>query len=218
MASKAFSAGEAASSKLSPHFWVGDEVHLSSSAKERTPSSAPTAGSTAAGPSRNAEPLPPASSLVTMGLAAICLLLLGYLLGNMRTGAERLETEIGAVAQYGLFKGLKPGMHENLDKVLANMQTIEQVVDQLSKEHIAALTGDAAAEKKKQWNAVLDAYVKTARDVQLINQVYSLTPEEAAAVQQLINQKEAETAAEPHALRRAGESKRRGRQTERRTG
>ena len=177
-------------SKLLPNFWVGDEIHLSSQGKERTASSVPAANSTSAAPKQ--QPLPPPTTLLTMLLAAVCLLILGYLLGNMRSNYERLQTEVGAVAQYGLFKGLKPGMHENLDNVQGNLQAIAQAVDQLAKEHIK-VAGDGAEEKKKQWTEVLQGLLKTAIEVQKINQVYSLSPDEAAAVQQLINQKEAET-------------------------
>lgn len=175
-------------SKLLPHFWVGDEIHLSSRGKERKPSSAPLPEVPAATPRQEA---PVQSSLVPLLLAAVCLLL-GYLLGNMRSEHERLQTELGAVAQYGLFKGLKPGLGSELDRVKDNVAKIAMAVNTLAKEHIAA-AGDAAEEKKKQWTEVLQALLITAGDVQNISRVYTLTPEEAKAVQELINQKEAET-------------------------
>jgi proteasome lid subunit RPN8/RPN11 len=179
--------------KLLPSFWVGDEVHLSSENKERQPSSAPTAAERAALAVKPEPPPPAASSTLTLILAAACTLLLGYLIGGMRSSAEQLRTEIGAVAQYGLFKCLKPGMHEELNVVQANLATIAQAVDQLSQDHVK-LAGDKGEEKKKQWVEVLQALLITARGVQKIDSVYSLTPEETKKVQELINEKEAETA------------------------
>ena len=178
--------------KLFPHFWVGDEIHLSSQGKERQPSSAPPPDmSPASATARQEAPQP--ITMLTLLLAVACTLLLGYLLGGMKSSAEQLRSEIGAVAQYGLFKGLKPGMHEKLDGVQNNLQVIGQAVNQLSQDHIK-LAGDAGEEKKKQWILVLQAIIDTLRDVQRINADYSLTPEEAAKVQELINESEAETA------------------------
>jgi len=176
--------------RLFPYFWVGDEVHLSSDGKEPQPSSTSPAQASAA-PSVKQEAPPPATFSMTILLAAACMLLLGYLLGGMRTNADRLQAELGAVAHYGLFKGLRPGLREDLDGVQNNVQVIAQAVAQLSKEHIAA-AGDAKEEKLKQWTEVLQALLKTALDVQKINKIYGLTPDETAAIQQLINQKEAE--------------------------
>ena len=178
--------------KLFPHFWVGDEIHLSSQGKERQPSSAPPPDMSPASSSARQE-APQPITMLTLLLAVACTLLLGYLLGGMKSSAEHLRSEIGAVAQYGLFKGLKPGMHEKLDGVQNNLQVIGQAVNQLSQDHIK-LAGDAGEEKKKQWILVLQAIIDTLRDVQRINADYSLTPEEAAKVQELINDKEAETA------------------------
>jgi proteasome lid subunit RPN8/RPN11 len=179
--------------KLFPHFWVGDEVHLSSENKERQPSSALSAAEKTSLAVTPEPPPPAASSTVTLILAAACTLLLGYLIGGMKTSAEQLRTEIGAVAQYGLFKCLKPGMHDDLNVVQTNLATIAQRVDQLSQDHIK-LAGDKGEDTRKQWIEVLQALIVTARGVQKIDSVYSLTPEEAKKVQELINEKEAETA------------------------
>ncbi len=65
--------------KLCPHFWVGDEIHLSSQGAARKPSSALPAGQTPESAPRP-EALPPISSSMTWLLTVVCFLMLGYLL------------------------------------------------------------------------------------------------------------------------------------------
>ncbi len=87
--------------KLFPHFWVGNEIHLSSQAADRKPSSASPAGQPAgqsSAPGPKAEALPPLSSSMTWILAALCFLMLGYLVGSRLTAADRFRTELGTVA------------------------------------------------------------------------------------------------------------------------
>ena len=121
--------------KLWPHFWVGDEIHLSSQGTARKPSSASPAGQSPA-PAPKPEALPPMSASMTWILGAVCFLLLGYLAGQPVDGVGPQHARPGVVAHYGLFKGLKPGMRENMDQVNDNMQKITQAVDTLAKEHI----------------------------------------------------------------------------------
>ncbi|MGO9115733.1 MAG: Mov34/MPN/PAD-1 family protein, partial [Thermoguttaceae bacterium] len=176
--------------KLFPHFWVGNQIHLSSQGAARKPSSAPPAGQ----PSPSApkpEVLPPLSSSMTWLLGALCFLLLGYLLGGMHSAWERNMIIKGVVAHYGFFKGLKPGMRERMDDVDDRMQKITQAIAALAKEHIS-LAGDGAEERKKQWTEVVQALQMTGVQLREINSAYSLTPDETAEVQQLINAKQAE--------------------------
>jgi hypothetical protein len=111
--------------------------------------------------------------------------MLGYLVGSWSTAADRYFTMRAAVTNYGVFKGLKLGMRENLDDVNNTMQKITQAVDTLAKEHIA-LAGDAAEDKKKQWSEVEFVLLMTAKKVQDINSRYGLTPEETDEVQRLM--------------------------------
>jgi hypothetical protein len=177
--------------KLYPHFWVGNEIHLSSQGTARKPSSAPVAGQSPA-PAPKPAALPLVSSSITWILGALCLLLLGYLLGSRYSAWEHDMLIKGVVAHYGDFKCMKLGMRSEMDQVNENLQKITQVVNVLAKEHITSLSGDAQEEKRKNWSEVVQALLLTDKKVQEINNLYSLTPEEAAAVQQLKNAKEAE--------------------------
>ena len=96
----------------------------------------------------------------------------------------------GVVAHYGVFKGLKLGMRERLDIVDDNLEKITQVVEALAKEHIAG--GRRRAEEKKAsglrpWMPC-SKLTATCSDQPTIR----LTPEEAAAVERMIDAKQAE--------------------------
>jgi len=177
-------------SVLFPHFWVGGEIHLSSRGTARTPSSASPAGQPPASAAKP-ESLPPISASMTWLLAALCFLLLGYLVGSKLTAADRFRAELGAVAYYSDFKCLKLGMREEMDRLNDTLQKTTMVINTLAKEHIASLADDAKEDKKKEWSEVLALLVMLDKKVQEINRLYSLTPEEAAAVQELKNAKEA---------------------------
>ena len=174
-------------SKLLPHFWVGDEIHLSSRDKDRRPSSAPLPETPAPPPRQDA---PVHSSLLPLLLALVCLLL-GYLLGDMRSEQEQRQIERGAVAYFGRIKGLKPGMREDLETLHNAMLAIAHDVSVLSEDHLK-LVGDKVEERKKEWDAVKSVLKQATEGVQQINNKYSLKPEESKVVQDLIDQQEAE--------------------------
>jgi proteasome lid subunit RPN8/RPN11 len=175
--------------KLCPHFWVGDEIHLSSEgASQRESSSSPD--------SRPATPPKPETPpLVSPGLlwtlTVVCLVMLAYYIGNTKSAWEQRMVVEGVVAHYGLWKGLRPGLRERLNTVDENLQKITQFVDTHAKEHVA-VAGDAAEETKAKWAEANDALRKTRLDIRAINQQYSLSPEENAMVEKMILAKQAE--------------------------
>jgi proteasome lid subunit RPN8/RPN11 len=171
--------------KLWPHFWVGNEIHLSSQGAARSPSSPLPAGQTP-GPAPRREALPPISSSMTWVLTVVCFLMLGYLLGSWLTAADRYLNTRAAVTHYGVFKGLKLGMRDDVDKVAHDVQSTTKSVVSLANEHIASLAGDAQEEKRKQWSEVVDSLQVTLHNLQVINNRYSLSPDEASEVQRLM--------------------------------
>lgn len=179
-------------SKLLPHFWVGDEVHLSSESKQRNPSSSSMPETSSPAAAKNESPARPLS-MWTLLLAALCVLLLGYLLGTMQSNADHAQTVFGAVTYYGRVKCLKPGMRETLDMIDGSLKVVLQKTEALAKEQIDH-AGDAKEEKTKQWIEVLQRLAATTAAVEEVNKIYSLTPEESVEVQKLIDQKEAELA------------------------
>jgi proteasome lid subunit RPN8/RPN11 len=176
-------------SVLCPHFWVGDKIHFSSQGAGRTLSSASPAGKQPDAIPRP-EPMQPMSSM-TWILGAICLLLLGYLLGTRISAWDHAMLAEGVMRHFGQFKVLKLGLRENLGKVNDNLQVIRQEVGKLATEHIA-LAGDAAEEKKKEWVRINDGLVATSNAVNEIKFIYGLDPDESAIVQRIIDEREAE--------------------------
>ena len=175
-----------------PHFWVGDEVHLSTQGAARKPSSAPPAGqSSASAPKSDA--LPPLSSSMTWILVALCFLLLGYIVGSKLTAWERGMLIRGVVAHYGLFKGLKPGMREQLDRSRRPCAE-DHAGRRLARQGTYQVPFRRRRRKKRRNNGPRSSrlLLLTDKDIEEINSLYSLTPEETAEVQQLINAKEAE--------------------------
>jgi proteasome lid subunit RPN8/RPN11 len=190
-----------------PSFWVGDEVHLSSENKERQPSSAtPPDMSPAPAPAREAAPQP--ISMFTLLLAVTCTLLLGYLLGGMKNSADQLRNEIGAVDFFCSVKGLRPGLRENLSAISDRLKTAIIEADKLASEHVAMIPDsksaaakdtagkdsaakdqDAKQEKRKQWVDVIEKLLEARVEVEQVNAVYGLSPDETAEVQRLIDEK-----------------------------
>jgi proteasome lid subunit RPN8/RPN11 len=193
-------------SALCPHFWVGEEVHLSSKGAARNPSSPGQPAGQAPAPAPAPAPAKPIASSLTWILGAICLLLLGYLLGT-RDQAAVVE---GVVRHFSQFKVLKLGMRETMDHVNEALQAVQQQTDKLAREHIA-LAGDAAEEKKKQWSEVVTVLQAIRDKVRAIRDDYSLDPQESAALQRKLDEDEAEMeglrarAAKDSAARNSGE-------------
>ena len=53
----------------------------------------------------------------------VLVFLVGYLLAGMRSGWEDRMIVNGAVAHYGLWKGIRPGLRQNLEEVSARLQS-----------------------------------------------------------------------------------------------
>ena len=175
-----------------PHYWVGSRIHLSAGADdqgEQPPAGRPPAPASEAGAGMGDLISWPAA--IRAAMMYVLVFLIGYLLAGMRTAREQAMLTEGAVAHYGLWKGLRPGLRENLDEVDEHLEKISQVVVGLSKEHVD-LAGEDASEKKDQWKQTLDALRQVRLFLRQVNAKYSLTPEESAVIERLILAKEAE--------------------------
>ncbi len=162
---------------------------LSSEAGSDTSPAGKTPQPSAAGP----QPVFAPGALRT--LVYCCLvLLIGYLLGGMKSAYdaawERNMIVEGVVTHYGLFKGLKPGLHEALAQADDNLGKIATVVAGLAKEHVE-LAGDAGAEKKEQWDSVGAALWKIRDFVRQMDRATRSVPK-SAAVERMIRAREIE--------------------------
>lgn len=189
---------------LCRQFWVGDEVRLSNDAAVQT---APAGVQAASDGSQARPPEPPLLTPTFMygAIVAMLCLLLGLYMGSKKSEWEQAMIERGAVRHYGLLKGLRPGLRENLEKIETNLQAIGMAIDVLAKEHVTLLgtvedkkdeTEDKKKEKHKerdgQWDQVRIALQQTRQLLGEIRTVYSLTPQESAEVDRLIEARDAE--------------------------
>ena len=69
-----------------------------------------------------------------------------------------------------LFKGLKPGMREEMNENGDNMQANLQHMAKLGQEHIASLPADAQEAKRKEWEESLEVFWDVHQDDRKINE------------------------------------------------
>jgi len=175
---------------LWPHYWVGQEIYAGA---EEPDDAAPQRPDAERMPPSYAQPdqVLPLLAMARYAMLYLLLFLVGYLLGGLRSAWERERLIEGTVAHYGIWKVLRPGLRQELDRATSNLDAIYAAVDQLAKRHVE-LAGDQAAETKAIWNEVRGAMRDTRRWLVDINGLYSLSPEEELVVARLIAAKQAE--------------------------
>jgi len=174
---------------LCPHFWVGDRVVPATAAGEeiapaRAPASEPAAPSrpAAAGPG---EPSP--RLWMTQALAYLALFLLGNTIAGCHSSWEQARLAEGAVAHYGLWGAMRPGLHEGLDVLGDQLETVSRQLNALSADHLKRLQNQKGGENEvRQWDQVRRDLANAARLVDELDRLYSLTPAESKAVEKLV--------------------------------
>ncbi len=101
--------------------------------------------------------------------------LIGYLLAAGLGRWERQRILEGTVAHYGIWKGLRPGLHEALLKLEDEIKTVDNDIKTLAGQHVE-LAGDETATTAKEWKKVRTRLLDTRRFVGRIDNRYSLTP------------------------------------------
>jgi len=190
----------------SPQYWVGKQLRFApqGAAATEMPESSPedpAASATATLPVES----PFGSS--TMMLAALCLFLLGWMVSGWRSNWERQAIIEGTVAHFGLWKGLRPGLEENLAAVRKELDVVSERVKALSKDHLHRVRDSLAAEKdearqqaaKKNEDKLDEDWKKARASVAAIREVvqhleaqYAWTPEERIAAERYYHRKTVE--------------------------
>jgi proteasome lid subunit RPN8/RPN11 len=172
---------------LCPYFWVGERVVLATAAGEEI---TPAQTSEEAGPARpsgsgTGEPLP--RSWTTQALAYLALFLLGNMMASYRSSWEQTRLAEGAVAHYGVWGAMRPGLKEGLDTLEDRLQKLTLQVDSLSTDHLRRLQGEKDREAlAQQWSQVRRALADTANLVAKLDRLYCLTPDERTAAEKLL--------------------------------
>lgn len=179
---------------LCPHYWVGGRIYTALSATASDPPApAQSSASGQAGEHRsagNADRLS-LSPILIRGLAWVAIFLIGYLLALKGNAWERQRLAEGAVVHYGVWKGLRPGLGEALTAVNDELTKTAERLAPLSKNHIS-LAGEDADATRKEWQQVHRSIEAARQALEHVKATYSLTPEEAAAVNAVIAAKIAE--------------------------
>jgi len=186
-----------------PHYWIGERIVAPSQSSPSQAKPDPASSAAAPGAAPSAAEI---DWLRLLGIAVplVAMLLVGYLLGSLRSDWERVRISEGAVAHYGVWKGLRPGLGENLDQVNENLAKIETVLGTLSTQHVE-LAGDDSDETKAAWSEVAKGLRSTRDFLGKIKGRYSLTSGEAAVVARIIADKMAELQGEKPTEDAAGE-------------
>lgn len=184
------------------HYWIGPQIRTVE-ASQRNPAregAARMAGVSAVravdlaegtGPSRDDRS---SFGTTTNLLAWLALFLLGYMLAGARTRWEQERLVEGTVAHYGLTKMMAVGLDQELAKVRKNLQSISAELKKLPAPTVKLSEEEAAAAQKQQ-RLIADSLVLTEKMLEQVQSQYSLTPEERAALSQVLMQKQAEAAA-----------------------
>ncbi len=174
-----------------PHYWIGERIVAASELSPSEPKPDPASSAAAPGVAPPAPEEVPWMRLLSLVVPYVAVLMIGYLLGGIRSDWDRARMFEGAVAHYGVWKGMRPGLGENLDQVNENLAKIETVLGTLSKQHVD-LAGDDSDETKAAWSEVANGLRSTREFLGKIKGRYSLTPGEAAIVARIIADKMAE--------------------------
>lgn len=174
---------------LCPHIWVGDRVVVGTAAGEEIALATATERAAPVRPivARPAES--PPSPWTTQALAYLAVFLLGNLIASYRSSWEQTRLAEGAVAHFGVWRALRPGLHERLGALGGQLETLTRRIDGLSTDHLKRLDGRKDAQDLvRQWNQVRRSLADTAQRVGELDRRYSLTPEESTALERLVLQ------------------------------
>lgn len=179
---------------MAPHYWVGDRVVVGTAAGEET-ARAPSNLRSEPSPPRPAEAPGAESSrpFLTQSLAYLALFLLGFLISGLRSSWEQVRLAEGVVAHYGIWQGLRPGLHEELSVVRDRLEKLSQRTAALAadQKQRAPATKDkkADAELARQWNGLQADLSILANHVDKLDERYRLSPGESAAIEKMVIEK-----------------------------
>ncbi len=199
------------------HYWVGDRLVTDGSGSvDGSDAQANTADQADSDEVVDAEPTGPQSTLAgrprppwaapvrglspTVVTGALLLLgfALGYLFRGLRSDWERLRLIEGTVAHYGLWKGLRPGLTQNLEAVKRELAAVSKELDGLElaeRETAGPKTTETKAGEKppltpsQRRRALQDRLSLVQQFLSDLQAVYGLTEEEQRAVREQLAEK-----------------------------
>lgn len=177
--------------ELMQRYWAGNQIISIEAANSdrtvkvpRSESAAAAAGGTASDrmPSEAEAPL----SLMTMLLSALCLFLLGMLLGEWRTSKTQQYLAEGAIAHYGLWNVMQLGRSEQLALVHDKVSSSFDELTSLSEEQVRKFEGDEQTEVRKKFQAIRRTLSDVRGNLKEMESTYSVPPEQRELLAQVV--------------------------------
>jgi proteasome lid subunit RPN8/RPN11 len=173
------------------HYWIGNRICVP--ADERPAGPAET--KECAGAARASEALPAEQpsllAVLRFAMPLVAMFLIGYLLAGLKTAWEEQRIIEGAVAHFGTWKCLRPGLRENLAQVAGNVGAIRAEVENLATQHVK-LAGKGADDARARWRDISADLYRTRENLRVLGAVYGLDPAEMAAYKALFAEEVAE--------------------------
>jgi proteasome lid subunit RPN8/RPN11 len=184
-----------------PHYWVGDRIHLAPSGSDETGMPEGPLEAARATPRiaiLEAESVSGAiPNLALILLAGMGLFLMGWILSGWRANSDRRSLIEGTVAHFGIWKGLRPDLDVELRTVQRELDQMVSLIKPLATDHLqrakqhAGETDDAktADQTSEDWKKLLMAFENVRVRLYQIEKLYTYTPEEYQAVRRYLEQK-----------------------------
>ena len=190
------------------HYWVGDEIFTVDASRRQEPPAAADRSAAALDVDAPtlAVPHPTLLTPLTLALASLLMLLLGYAYGGWKTRWEERKIIEGAVAHYGVHKL----MHQDLEIYLADLgKTIRGIRQEFAKLPIGEteLTDEEIAEAQKRRRIVGANLQMAEKATEVLRLNYGRSPEEREVLAKLIAEKLAALQVPPSARQNRGAEK-----------
>ncbi len=172
-------------------YWVGNQIiPQEAAAAERQQKSATQV---AAQSTPVADPNPglqrdgsqPMSSAMLV-LSALCLFLVGMLIGEWRQDRQQKILAEGAIAHYGLWNVMQLGRSEQVDQVRIRVSETFDALTTLASEQAQKVDDEERAETRRQFQSVRKALAGVRSDLESISAVYSVPPEQRELLAQVV--------------------------------
>jgi proteasome lid subunit RPN8/RPN11 len=174
---------------LCDHYWIGTGLQMAPTSEEsaaKSPHQAKGGGESQQRPTSSGPP-PRDYTWAVQLLTGLCIFLIGYMLASRSAEVDRQRLQQGVVAYYGINKVLKPGLSEQLAQAHAGLSEVSAMTRRLAAEQLKPSTRPAA-EFVSAWEEVLARTAACQRLLERVREVYGLTPDEEAVLQNAIIQ------------------------------
>ncbi|MDR3636855.1 MAG: Mov34/MPN/PAD-1 family protein [Isosphaeraceae bacterium] len=172
---------------LADHFWAGDRiVHAPRSSGDVAAEPKPGESTLRVAPAPRST-----WTWTSQLLAYLALFLLGYVVSGFRSAWEDQMLKEGAVYHFGIWKGLRPGLREELDMVARDLNIIARAVQTRDAKPSEEKSSEKKATEVVTTAQILDGLSTIGKHVGAIKAVYGYSDTEQEAIRQLLDRADA---------------------------